>query len=103
MPLNAFVTGAAGFIGSHVAETLLSRGDRVFGLDNFDPFYDRALKEKNLALLRERKGFSFLEGISVTPRRSRAGGPESDRTSSSISRRKPVSAPPSPTRLDTPT
>ena len=62
MPLNAFITGAAGFIGSHAAEALLSRGDRVFGLDNFDPFYDRALKERNLALLRERPGFSFLEG-----------------------------------------
>jgi len=57
-----FVTGAAGFIGSHVAEALLSRGDRVFGLDNFDPFYDRALKEENLSALRGRPGFSFAEG-----------------------------------------
>ncbi len=62
MPLNAFVTGAAGFIGSHVAEALLSRGDRVWGLDNFDPFYDRAVKERNLDILREIPGFSFLEG-----------------------------------------
>ncbi len=62
MPLDIFITGAAGFIGSHVAQALLSRGDRVFGLDNFDPFYDRALKEENLAALRDRPEFSFLEG-----------------------------------------
>ena len=42
------LTGAAGFIGSHVAEALLARGDRVVGLDNFDPFYDRAIKRRNL-------------------------------------------------------
>jgi UDP-glucuronate 4-epimerase len=62
MSFNVFITGTAGFIGSHVAEALLSRGDRVFGLDNFDPFYDRAIKEENLSLLRERPGFSFVEG-----------------------------------------
>ncbi|MEW6719801.1 MAG: NAD-dependent epimerase/dehydratase family protein [Thermodesulfobacteriota bacterium] len=62
MSLNVFVTGVAGFIGSHAAEALLSRGDRVFGLDNFDPFYDRALKEMNASVLRERPGFSLLEG-----------------------------------------
>jgi UDP-glucuronate 4-epimerase len=62
VPLNVFVTGAAGFIGSHVAEALLSRGDRVCGLDNFDPFYDRAVKERNLSSLRANPGFSFLEG-----------------------------------------
>jgi UDP-glucuronate 4-epimerase len=42
------VTGAAGFIGSHIARALLARGDRVIGLDNFDPFYDIALKRANL-------------------------------------------------------
>ncbi len=57
-----YITGVAGFIGSHVAEALLLRGDRVFGLDNFDPFYDRALKEANLAVLSARPGFRFLEG-----------------------------------------
>lgn len=62
MPRNAFITGAAGFIGSHVAEALLSRGDRVFGLDNFDPFYDRTLKERNVDALRARPEFSFAEG-----------------------------------------
>jgi UDP-glucuronate 4-epimerase len=42
------VTGAAGFIGSHVAQALLARGDRAVGLDNFDPFYDAALKRRNV-------------------------------------------------------
>lgn len=59
---TVFITGAAGFIGSHVAEKLLERGDRVAGLDNFDPFYPRALKEANLEILRQHPGFSFLEG-----------------------------------------
>jgi UDP-glucuronate 4-epimerase len=62
VPLNLFVTGAAGFIGSLVAEALLARGDRVYGLDNFDPFYDRSVKEANLSALFGRLGFSFLEG-----------------------------------------
>jgi len=59
---SVFITGVAGFIGSHVALALLKRGDRVFGLDNFDPFYDRAIKEKNLAALKSHPGFYFLEG-----------------------------------------
>ena len=61
MPLDVFITGVAGFIGSHVAESLLARGDRVFGLDNFDPFYAPAIKKKNLSALREHPGFSFFE------------------------------------------
>jgi UDP-glucuronate 4-epimerase len=59
---SVFITGVAGFIGSHVALALLKRGDRVFGLDNFDPFYDRAIKERNLAALKAFPGFDFLEG-----------------------------------------
>ncbi len=43
------VTGAAGFIGSHVSEALLRQGCRVVGLDNFDPFYDPVAKRRNLA------------------------------------------------------
>jgi UDP-glucuronate 4-epimerase len=62
VPLSVFVTGAAGFIGSHVCEALLSRGDRVVGLDNFDPFYDRKIKERNLGSLRAHPAFSFTEG-----------------------------------------
>ncbi|MEP6571168.1 MAG: NAD-dependent epimerase/dehydratase family protein [Gemmatimonadota bacterium] len=55
------LTGAAGFIGSHVAESLTARGDEVVGVDNFDPFYHRSIKERNLALLRGRPGFSLHE------------------------------------------
>ncbi len=42
------ITGVAGFIGSHVAEKILKRGDTVVGIDNFDSFYKRELKESNL-------------------------------------------------------
>jgi len=59
---STYITGVAGFIGSHVAEALLRRGDRVHGLDNFDPFYDKALKERNLASLAAFPAFRFTEG-----------------------------------------
>lgn len=62
MPRTIFITGAAGFIGSHVAKALLERGDRVFGLDNFDPFYDRSIKERNTAILSASPNFFFFEG-----------------------------------------
>ena len=57
------VTGAAGFIGSHTSEALLARGDRVIGIDNFDPFYDRGFKEANLRAVEASGGdrFSFHE------------------------------------------
>ncbi len=56
------VTGSAGFIGSHLAERLTGRGDRVVGLDNFDGFYPRPIKEANLEGLRGQAGFSLVEG-----------------------------------------
>ena len=56
------VTGAAGFIGSWLSERLLGRGDRVVGFDNFDPFYDRSIKERNLKAARESAGFELVEG-----------------------------------------
>jgi UDP-glucuronate 4-epimerase len=55
------VTGCAGFVGSHLCERLLADGHRVVGLDNFDPFYDRRLKEANLVLLRAHHRFTFRE------------------------------------------
>jgi UDP-glucuronate 4-epimerase len=45
---RVLVTGAAGFIGSHLVEALARRGDEVVGIDNFDPFYARSMKERNL-------------------------------------------------------
>ena len=59
---RVLVTGAAGFIGSHVAEALIARGDEVVGLDNFDPFYPRAVKEANLAALARSPRFRLVEG-----------------------------------------
>lgn len=62
--MRILVTGAAGFIGSHTCEALLRRGDDVVGLDNFDPFYAREIKERNLSDVRAASGaerFSFLE------------------------------------------
>jgi UDP-glucuronate 4-epimerase len=55
------VTGAAGFIGSHVVERLLARGDRVVGLDGFDPFYPRPVKERNLEGARADPAFELVE------------------------------------------
>ncbi len=55
------VTGSAGFIGSHVVERLLSRGDTVVGLDNFDDFYARPIKERNLEVARAHPGYQHFE------------------------------------------
>jgi UDP-glucuronate 4-epimerase len=53
------VTGAAGFIGFHVARALLADGRRVVGLDNLNSYYDPSLKEARLAILRASEGFEF--------------------------------------------
>ncbi|HEY7754041.1 MAG TPA: NAD-dependent epimerase [Steroidobacteraceae bacterium] len=57
--MRVLVTGAAGFIGYHVAEALLARGDEVTGLDNLNPYYDPALKQARLARLTARRSFRF--------------------------------------------
>ncbi|HEX4078601.1 MAG TPA: NAD-dependent epimerase/dehydratase family protein [Rhizomicrobium sp.] len=53
------VTGAAGFIGFHVAQALLARGDDVLGVDNLNDYYDVALKEARLAQLEAWRNFHF--------------------------------------------
>ncbi len=58
---RVLVTGAAGFIGSHLVEALARRGDEVVGIDNFDGFYPRAMKERNLREMGRLPGFAFHE------------------------------------------
>jgi UDP-glucuronate 4-epimerase len=60
--MRILLTGAAGFIGSHLGERLAARGDEVIGLDNFDAFYPRAVKELNLRALRASPRFRLVEG-----------------------------------------
>ena len=45
--MKILVTGAAGFIGSHLAQKLVERGDEIVGLDNFNDYYDPAMKRAN--------------------------------------------------------
>jgi len=58
--MKVLVTGAAGFIGMHVAQQLLDRGDEVAGVDNLNEYYDVRLKEARLARLLPRSGFRFV-------------------------------------------
>jgi UDP-glucuronate 4-epimerase len=60
--MNVLVTGGAGFIGSHVCELLLARGDSVTALDNFDPYYNPSLKWRNLEQCLEQPRFGLVEG-----------------------------------------
>ncbi|MCX7141975.1 MAG: NAD-dependent epimerase [Proteobacteria bacterium] len=69
--MNILVTGAAGFIGSALSLRLLERGDRVFGLDNLNDYYDVGLKEARLARLRVYPGFEF-EKADIADRESMA-------------------------------
>jgi UDP-glucuronate 4-epimerase len=62
---RVLVTGAAGFIGSLLVERLLARGDWVVGLDNFDPFYARTHKERNLEAARAHPAFRLAEADCV--------------------------------------
>ena len=57
--MTVLITGVAGFIGMHVADLLLRRGDRVIGIDTLNAYYDPALKDARLETLTGRNGFSF--------------------------------------------
>jgi UDP-glucuronate 4-epimerase len=59
--MNILVTGAAGFIGYHVTQKLLHRGDSVVGLDNLNDYYEVSLKEARLAQLSGQAGFTFVK------------------------------------------
>jgi nucleoside-diphosphate-sugar epimerase len=59
LAMNCLVTGAAGFIGSHLCERLLGDGHKVVGLDAFIPYYPRAVKESNLAAAAAHPAFTF--------------------------------------------
>ena len=60
--MRVLVTGGAGFIGSHLCEALVARGESVTVLDDFNPFYDPALKRQNLAELISAKRIRLVEG-----------------------------------------
>lgn len=60
--MKCIVTGAAGFIGSHLSEQLIARGDEVVGVDCFTDYYDPYVKEMNLLGLRGRERFTLCRG-----------------------------------------
>lgn len=60
--MKVLLTGAAGFIGMHVAQFLLKRGDRVIGIDNLNDYYDPKLKRARLDQLKLYSNFTFIEG-----------------------------------------
>ncbi len=62
MASRIMVTGGAGFIGSHLCDRLLARGDEVVALDNLDDYYDPAIKLRNLQQARDHQSFTFVEG-----------------------------------------
>lgn len=62
------ITGCAGFIGSTLCEELITCGESVVGIDNFDPYYDESVKRNNLRSLLVQKRFHFIQGDIVDPK-----------------------------------
>ena len=60
--MKVLVTGAAGFIGSHLCERLLADGLEIMGLDNFDGFYSPDIKRANIAACINEGAFGLVEG-----------------------------------------
>ncbi|MDZ4870274.1 MAG: NAD-dependent epimerase/dehydratase family protein [Alphaproteobacteria bacterium] len=65
--MQVLLTGAAGFIGYHVSQALLARGDQVVGIDNLNSYYEVSLKEARLAQLKAKPGFQF-EKLDISDR-----------------------------------
>ncbi len=59
--MKCLVTGAAGFIGSHISDALIERGHEVVGIDCFTDYYGRDIKESNLSTLRDSPSFTMVE------------------------------------------
>jgi nucleoside-diphosphate-sugar epimerase len=57
--MQILVTGCAGFIGSNLCERLIDEGHSIIGIDNFDPFYSKEIKEQNMAHLKSKNSFRF--------------------------------------------
>jgi len=58
---TVLITGVAGFIGSHLAERLVGRGDQIVGIDDFNDYYDPAVKRRNIQPLLDRPNFTLVE------------------------------------------
>ena len=65
--MKILLTGCAGFIGSHTLDRLLADGHQVIGVDNFDPFYDRSLKNANIAAHADNPSFELIEADLAEP------------------------------------
>jgi nucleoside-diphosphate-sugar epimerase len=75
--MRCVVTGAAGFIGSHLCERLLAEGHAVTGIDCFTAYYSRSIKERNLAVNRDKPHFTFRElDLSTGPHPDALAGAE---------------------------